>query len=74
MILTTMDRMIMIRNPQGVPENGIPAALTFIPYALNTIVGILITMVMTARTFITIFKLLEITEAKVPIMLLKIPL
>ena len=49
-------------------------ALRFIPYALKTIVGILITMVITARTFMTMFRLLEITDAKVPIILLRIPL
>ena len=43
-------------------------------YALKTIVGILITMVITARTFMTMFRLLEITDAKVPIILLRIPL
>ena len=31
MILATMERIIMIKNPHGVLENGIPAALTFIP-------------------------------------------
>ena len=74
MILATTERMITIRNPHGVLENGIPAALRFIPYALKTIVGILITMVITARTFMTMFRLLEITDAKVPIILLRIPL
>ena len=73
-ILATTERMITIRNPHGVLENGIPAALRFIPYALKTIVGILITMVITARTFMTMFRLLEITDAKVPIILLRIPL
>ncbi len=74
MILTAMDIRITIKNPHCVPEKGIPEAFRFIPYALNTIVGMLITIVMIDSTFITSFRLFEITDAKMSTMLLRIPL
>lgn len=72
--LMNTDSRIMIKKPHGESAKGIPAVLTFIPYALNTIVGMDITMVIMANTFMTIFKLLDMTEAKASIMPLKIPL
>ena len=59
-------------KPQMEPAIGMPATLTFIPYALKIMVGIDNTMVTVANTFITAFTLFEITEANVPIVLLKI--
>ena len=45
---------------------------TFIPYKLKIMVGIDRTIVMDVSVFITIFKLLEITEAKASMVPLKI--
>ena len=53
----------MIQNPRGWPDRGITSK--FIPKALVTIVGIVRTMVITDRNFMTIFRLLEMTDASV---------
>ena len=74
MILSATENRIIIRNPHCVKENGIPAAFRFIPYALKIMVGILITIVMTDKTFMTSFRLLEITDANASIILFTIPL
>lgn len=50
--------------------NGIPSL--FMPYIPETIVGIVIIRVIEVKTFITIFKLLEIMEAKASIVLERI--
>ena len=62
---------ITIKNPYGFSSKEFG---TFIPYKLAIKVGNINIIEMDVIRFITIFKLLEITEAKVPIMLLKIPL
>ena len=43
-------------NPMEDVANGIPAALTFIPYKPEMMVGMAITIVMDVRYFITLFK------------------
>ena len=54
-----------IKNPIGWDAQGTG---TFIPKKLAIIVGIAITIVTEARNFMTMFRLLEITEAKASIM------
>ena len=49
-----------IQNPPAVSPNGTP---TFIPHKLAINVGIEMIIVMTVNNFITIFTLLEITDA-----------
>ena len=70
----TAEQVTITGNPHGVCVKGIAAIFTFIPKALKTIVGIAITTVIIARTFMTMLRLLEITEAKASIIPLKIPL
>lgn len=69
MILAAIETRITIRNPQIVLEKGIPDGARFIPYALKIIVGILITIVITDKIFITSFRLLDITDANASIIL-----
>lgn len=63
------DRTILmlstIQKPNGLFVKGSPA--TFMPHKLATIVGIVKIIVMRVSTFITIFKLLEITDANASI-------
>jgi hypothetical protein len=56
------------RNARGWLAIG---KLTFIPKKLATMVGRLSTIVIEARSFMTLFRLLEMIEAKASIMLLR---
>ena len=68
-IVRIKDTITRIKNPYGECANGTG---TFIPQKLAIIVGIDITIVMIARTFITMFRLFEITAAYASIVPLKI--
>ena len=59
------------KNARGWAEKG---RLTFIPKKLVTMVGMLSTMVMEARNFMTTFRLLEMIEANASIMELRMSL
>ena len=65
-------KTIMVKNPNGECPSGILSK--FIPKKLAIIVGIDKTIVTVAKNFITIFKLLDITDANASIIPLKIPL
>ena len=58
--VSTTQIPITTPKPHSVPSNGTP---TFIPHKLATSVGMEMISVITASSFITTFKLLEITEA-----------
>ena len=68
-IVRIKDTTTRIKNPCAECASGTG---TFIPQKLAIIVGIDITIVMIARTFITIFRLFEITDAYASIVPLKI--
>ena len=62
------DMMKIIKNALGLFANGIS---TFIPKKLATMVGIDKTIVIDAKNFMTIFRLLEMIEAKASIVPLR---
>lgn len=64
----TKDMMKTIKKASGLFANGIS---TFIPKKLATMVGIDKTIVIDAKNFMTIFKLLEMIEAKASIVPLR---
>ncbi len=61
--LAITDIAMTITKPYGFSSRGM--FITFMPYAEKIIVGIAITIVIIARTFIAMFRLFEITAAKV---------
>lgn len=60
---------MIIMKACGCPDSGTG---TFIPKKLAIMVGIVKTIVIEVKNFMTMFKLLEITEAKASIVPLKI--
>ena len=61
MRVTIRDSPQIIQKPRGCVDSGIPP--TFIPKALVIILGIVSTIVIIAKNFMAMFRLLEITVA-----------